>query len=106
MRKGDKVIFNFLFASSDIRPQHFSHTYYVHEGKVGIHTRLSGLLREKNKELIIKHLGKNKGYLHDLQLAFQELKPQDISNLLQELKRERKIRFVGSSKTGYWEIAN
>ena len=83
-----------------------SHTYYVHEGKVGIHTRLSGLLREKNKELIIRHLGKNKGYLHDLQLAFQELKPQDISNLLQELKREGKIRFRGSSKTGYWEITN
>jgi ATP-dependent DNA helicase RecG len=81
-----------------------SHKYYAHEGKVGIHTRLTGISREKDKELILKHLEKNKGYRHDLQIVFPELSSQDISNILQELKRERKIKFTGASKTGYWEL--
>ena len=83
-----------------------SHRYYAHEGKVGVYTKLSGLSRAKNKELILKHLKQNKGYRHDLMEAFPELDPMDVSNLLQELKRDGKIRFVGHSKTGYWEPVN
>lgn len=83
-----------------------SHAYYKHEGKVGEHTRLTSLVRSKYKELILNHLGKNKGLRHDLQDAFQELKPQDISNILQELKRENKIIFIGSRRSGYWQLAN
>jgi len=83
-----------------------SHTYYAHEGKVGIHTKLAGLSREKYKELIIEHLRKNKGYRHDLRLAFQELNPQDISNIFQELKREKKIKFSGPRRTGNWSLSN
>ncbi len=83
-----------------------SHTYYAHEGKVGVHTKLSGLSRAKNKELILKHLKQNKGYRHDLMEAFPELDPMDISNLLQELKRDGRIKFLGPSKTGYWELIN
>lgn len=83
-----------------------SHKYYAHEGKVGIHTRLTGISREKDKELILKHLEKNKGYRHDLQTVFPELNPQDISNILQELKREKKIKFLGTQRSGYWELRN
>lgn len=83
-----------------------SHKYYAHEGKVGMHTRLAGLERDKYKELIIKHLKKNKGYRQDLTSAFSELDPMDVSNLLQELKHLNKIRFKGSSKKGYWELVN
>jgi ATP-dependent DNA helicase RecG len=83
-----------------------SHKYYAHEGKIGEHTRLRGISRKKCKTLILDHLEKNKGYLHDLCVTFPELKQMDISNLLQELKREKKIRFVGSSKAGYWELLN
>lgn len=85
-----------------------SHKYYAHEGKVGIHTKLTGISREKYKELIIKHLRKNKGYRRDLQDAFPELDSMTISNFLQELKRDKKIRFAGSSssKKGYWELLN
>jgi hypothetical protein len=32
------------------------------------------------------------------------LKAQDISNLLQELKRANNIEYVGSSKKGHWKI--
>lgn len=83
-----------------------SHAYYAHEGKVGVHTKLTGLSRGKYKELIIEHLRKNKGYRHDLRRAFQELNPQDISNLLQELRREKKIRFSGQRRTGSWSLVN
>ncbi|PIX25137.1 MAG: hypothetical protein COZ68_04565, partial [Deltaproteobacteria bacterium CG_4_8_14_3_um_filter_43_13] len=83
-----------------------SHKYYAHEGKVGIHTRLTGISREKDKELILKHLKKNKGYRHDLQNVFLELNPQDISNILQELKREGKIKFIGTTRNGYWVLRN
>lgn len=83
-----------------------SHKYYAHEGKVGIHTKLAGLERDKYKELIIKHLKKNKGYRQDLADAFSELDSMDISNLFQELRRENKIKFVGSRRTGYWTLSN
>lgn len=81
-----------------------SHAYYAHEGKVGAHTKLAGLERDKYKELIINHLKKNKGYRQDIADAFFELDPMDISNLTQELKRANKIRFIGAPKTGYWEL--
>jgi len=51
-------------------------------------------------------LEKNKGYRHDLQTVFPELNPQDISNILQELKREKKIRFLGTKRNGYWVLGN
>jgi len=83
-----------------------SHKYYVFEKRTGVYTRLSGISRDKQKELIIKHLEKNKkGYREDFQDIFTELKPMDISNLLQELKREKKIIHKGSSKAGFWELS-
>lgn len=83
-----------------------SHKYYTHEGKIGEHTRLRGISREKCKTLILEHFKKNKGYLHDLRITFPELKPMDISNLLQELKNDNKIVYVGSKRTGYWRLKN
>jgi ATP-dependent DNA helicase RecG len=81
-----------------------AHKYYAHQGKVGLHTKLTGISREKYKELIITHLEKNKGYLHDLEDAMPELKSKDITNLLQELKKAGKVRHYGSNKTGYWTL--
>lgn len=83
-----------------------SHKYYTHEGKIGEHTRLRGISREKCKTLILEHLKKNKGYLHDLCVIFPELKRMDISNLLQELKTDDEIEHVGSKRKGYWKLKN
>ena len=83
-----------------------SHKYYTHEGMIGEHTRLRGISREKCKTLILEHLKKNKGYLHDLFVTFPELKPMDISNLLQELKKDNKIEHVGAKRKGYWKLKN
>lgn len=82
-----------------------AHRYYVLEGKTGHYTRLKGIPREKQKELILRHLVKNKkGIMKDFQDIFPELKSMDISNLLRELKKEDKIHHIGPRNTGYWEL--
>lgn len=84
-----------------------SHTYYKHEGKVGVYTRLSGVSREKQKELIIMHIEKNgKGFLSEFIDIFPELKIKDINNLLQELRRSGIVHFIGPKRSGYWGIIN
>ena len=84
-----------------------SHRYYAHENRTGVYTRLVGVSREKQKELICQHLKKNtRGTREDFQDIFPELKLMDISNLLQELKREQRITHAGSPKKGYWALRN
>lgn len=83
------------------------HKYYSFEGKTGIYTRIAGILRQTKKHLIIEHIEKNKiGYAKDFDDIFPDLKRQDISNLLQELKMEKKITHKGSPRSGHWEILN
>ncbi|UJS16666.1 MAG: putative DNA binding domain-containing protein [Candidatus Jettenia sp.] len=82
-----------------------SHKYYVHEGKIGIHTRLTGLSRDQKKELILNHLRKNeKGIMKDFLDVFRDLKQRDINNLLQELKKAEKVVYVGTKRSGYWAL--
>jgi predicted HTH transcriptional regulator len=80
-----------------------SQGYYIFKGKTGIHTKLSGIPRGKYKELILKHLEKKKGYIRDLKDA-TELKPKEVTNLLQELRREDKVQHHGPRKSGYWTL--
>lgn len=83
-----------------------SHKYYAYKGKSGVHTRLAGISREKQKEYILKHIEKNeKGYMKDFQDIFPELKPMQISNLLRELRKAKKIVHEGSRQTGCWKLA-
>ena len=80
-----------------------SHKYYKGSNQAGIYTRLSGISREKYKELILKHIRENgKGKLRDFKVAFSELTPMDISNLLRELKQGELIIFDGDMKSGSW----
>jgi len=82
-----------------------SYKYYTHEGKPGIHTRLSGLSREQRKELILNHLKKNqKGLIKDFKDAFPDLKQKDVCNLLQELKRAGKVIYNGKTRKGFWTL--
>lgn len=83
-----------------------SRRYYTYEERPGLYTRIKGITREHKKELILRHLRTNKGLKGDFVDAFPELSEKDISNILQELKEEGKIRHVGSRKTGYWELVN
>jgi len=54
---------------------------------------------------IIEHLNKNinGAKFSDIKAAFPDLSQQDMSNLLQELKREDKIFHEGSNRGGLWK---
>lgn len=82
-----------------------SYQYYLHKGKLGIHTRLAGLSRNQKKELVMNHLRKNgKGYMKDFKDVFLDMDQNKINLLLQELKKAGKVGHIGSKKSGYWEI--
>lgn len=82
-----------------------SHNYYKSRGKTGIHTKLAGLSRDTKKQLIINHLSKNKeAIMDDFKQAFPDITQQDISNLLQELKRQGKIKAEGTKRWARWKL--
>lgn len=82
-----------------------SNKYYASIGKSGMHTRLTGLSREEKKALILKHLQtKGRGNFRQFADAFPQLERSGVTNLLMELKRKGKIKYIGSRRSGYWEI--
>ncbi len=84
-----------------------SRRYYEIIGQSGKHTRLRGLSRDQIKELILNHIKEGKPCtVENLLVGFPECKPQDLSNILQELKRHGKIHFTGSRRRGMWRITN
>ncbi|MFC1638590.1 ATP-binding protein, partial [Patescibacteria group bacterium] len=84
-----------------------SHNYYKSQGKTGKYTRLAGLSRDTKKQLIVEHLSRNeKAILSDFKQAFSDMKQQDISNILQELKRDGRIVNVGSTRSAVWKLNN
>ncbi len=84
-----------------------SHQYYESVGQSGKHTRIEGLLRNQVKELILNHIRKGKpSRREDLLSGFPEYNPKDLSNILQELKKEGKLIFKGPRKGGIWHLSN
>jgi len=80
-----------------------SRKYYEAFGQSGRHTRIKGLERSKVKELILNHIKEGKPSRRiDLASGFPEYSPQDISNILQELKKVGKIFHQGSAIGGVW----
>jgi len=78
---------------------------YAVTGKPGVHTRLLGLDRETNKELILKHLGKNgsKGApLKELHQVLPGHSRTQLQVLLRELISEKRIRLKGKTKGAMW----
>lgn len=85
-----------------------SKQYYTDINQRGKYTKRKGLSRSKNKELIIQHLQDFKfATKADFAEVFKfELSGKEVSNLLEELKRERKIYFEGTprSSKGFWKL--
>jgi len=78
---------------------------YVATGKSGVHTRLVGLDRETNKELILKHLrqsGDNGAPLKELHQVLPSHSRKQLQVLLRELMGEGKISLRGSTKGAKW----
>ena len=78
---------------------------YSAVGKPGVHTRIVGLDRETNKELLLKHL-KRKGTdgapFRELQQVLPGLSRNQIWVLLRELRNENRIHCVGVTSSARW----
>ncbi|MBI5787296.1 MAG: putative DNA binding domain-containing protein [Candidatus Schekmanbacteria bacterium] len=83
-----------------------SKKYYSYVNKGGEYTRKRGLDKDTNKMLIIEHLKHfTKGKITDFEAVFPGMKRQQIHRLLHSLKKEGKIEFRGSQKSGFWIFA-
>ena len=82
---------------------------YSAMGKSGIHTRLVGLDRETNKELLLKHIRKNgkKGTpLLELQQVLPGQSRGQIQTLVRQLREENRIYCEGKTKAARWFAVN
>ena len=82
---------------------------YEATGKSGIHTRLTGLDRETNKELIVKHIsqcGEKGTPFREIQQVLPNHTRSQLQILLRELREEKRIRSKGKTNTTRWYLAN
>lgn len=78
---------------------------YLAVGQAGTHTRLVGLDRDTNKELLLKHIRKNgaKGTpLKELQQVLPGHNRSQIQVLLRELRNEGRIYCTGKTSAAKW----
>jgi ATP-dependent DNA helicase RecG len=79
--------------------------FYDVIGKSGVHTRIVGLDREQNKQLVLKHIcesGAKGAPLKELQQVIPGHSSSQIQVFLRELKAEGKIRGEGKGKGARW----
>lgn len=78
---------------------------YAVAGKAGVHTRIVGLDRETNKELLLKHIRKNgsKGTpFKELQQVLPGHSRNQIQVLMRELRKEERVRCEGRTSAARW----
>ena len=78
---------------------------YSVAGKSGIHTRIVGLDRETNKELLLKHIhemGSEGTPFKELQQVLPGLSRGQIRTLLRELRTENRIYCKGQTSAARW----
>jgi ATP-dependent DNA helicase RecG len=82
-------------------------SFYEATGKSGVHTRLVGLDRETNKELILRHIrnGAKGTPLKELQQVLPSHSRKQIQLLLNELRDEGKIKLEGKTNGAKWFLA-
>ena len=82
---------------------------YAAIGKSGVHTRLVGLDRETNKELLLRHIGKNgkRGTpLSELRQVLPGHSKDQIQTLMKELKADKKVTSSGRTRAAKWFLAH
>ena len=78
---------------------------YVAAGKTGVHTRMVGLDRDTNKELLLKHIHKNGDQgtpLKELKQVLPGHSRGQIQALLRELRAENRIYCNGNTSAAKW----
>ncbi len=82
-----------------------SRRLYAAAGKPGVHTRVVGLDRDTNKELLLKHIrenGKEGTQLKELQQVLPGHNRLQIQVLMRELRSEKRIYCVGRTSAAKW----
>jgi ATP-dependent DNA helicase RecG len=82
---------------------------YEAAGKTGVHTRIVGLDRETNKQLLLKHIRKSKengAPLKELCQVLPGLSTRQIQLLLKELREEGLVEPKGKGNSAAWYIQN
>ena len=82
-----------------------SRSLYSAVGKSGVHTRIVGLDRETNKELLLKHMrekGPEGAPLRELQQVLPGHNRSQIQVLLRELRNENRAYFRGNTSAAKW----
>lgn len=82
---------------------------YIAVGKSGIHTRMVGLDRDTNKELLLKHIRQNgsKGTpFKELQQVLPGHSRGQIQTLLRELRVENRIYCKGNTSAAKWFVSD
>ena len=82
-----------------------SRNLYSAVGKPGVHTRIVGLDRETNKELLLKHMrekGPEGAPLRELQQVLPGHNRSQIQVLLRELRNENRAYFRGNTSAAKW----
>lgn len=80
---------------------------YTVAGKSGIHTRVVGLDRNTNKELLLKHIranGDNGTPFKELQQVLPGHSRNQIQTLMKELRKEGRIYCIGHTSAAKWFI--
>ena len=80
-------------------------SFYEVTGKPGVHTRLVGLDRDTNKELILKHIRKNGGNgtpLKELRQVLPGHSRGQIQVLLRDMRKENRIYSIGKTASAKW----
>lgn len=78
---------------------------YAAVGKSGIHTRIVGLDRETNKELLLKHIRENGEHgtlLRELQQVLPGQSHNQLQVLMRELQREERVYCKGKTRGAKW----
>lgn len=82
---------------------------YKVSGKAGTHTRMAGLDRDTNKELLVKHIresGIAGSPFRELQQVLPGLNRGQIQVLLRELRKEERIYCKGKTNGAKWFFMN
>lgn len=80
---------------------------YVVAGKAGVHTRIVGLDRETNKELLVKHIRMSGGKgtpFKELQQVLPGHSRNQIQVLMRELRKEGRIYCKGKTSAARWYL--
>ena len=84
-----------------------SRQLYASVGKSGIHTRIVGLDRETNMELLLKHIRSNGDagtQFKELQQVLPNLSRNEIKVLMRELKNKNLIYAKGNTSAARWFV--